>query len=239
MLNKKTSIQQYSSESYSLLIKTEYTVKNLKRLTGIISILITVSCIAFADTAPKDVNIKLAEKKQLNTFFSNFSEAFVEPFEKDALSDAALIQFCITHNYINNYSFFVKAGGEYQMKIKASYINSSAVKFFGRKVVKHQSVGSIEYKNGWYYTTDASGEAFSFSQIATLYDNGNNIYTATVNVYTAGSGWAGNVHGDNAEWKKFSPDDLPELSEVMKSTLQKIKDKGNSRYILIDYLKVK
>ena len=201
----------------------------------------TLNCVAFAQKAPGEVKLKPAEKKILNTFFSNFSEAMIEPFEKDSLSDRALIQFCIIHNYINNYKFFVKGGEEYQVKIKASYIDSSAEKFFGRKIIRHQSVGEIEYKNGWYYNTDASGEEYSFSQIVSLYDNGNNLYTATVNVYSAGSGWTGNVHGDEKEWKKNSPDDIPVISEVMKATLQKVKEKqnGKSRYILIDYQKVR
>jgi hypothetical protein len=95
------------------------------------------------------------------------------------------------------------------------------------------------YKDGWYYTTDASGEAYYFSQIVSLYDKGNDEYVATVNVYTAGSGWTGNIHADAKEWKKASPDDVPELSEVMRCTLQKVKEKGKSRYILVDYIKVK
>lgn len=214
-------------------------MKTLKRLTAIITILITLSCIAFAQSAFKEVKLKPAEKKLLNTLFSNFSEALVEPFEKDEFSDAAMVQFCITHNYINNYRFFVKGGEEYQVKIKASFIDSTALKFFGRKIVKHQSIGEIDYKDGWYYTTDATGEAYFFSQIANLHDNGNSMYTATVNVYSTGSGWTGNVHGDEKEWRKASPDDVPEITEVMKCTLQKVKEKGKSRYILVDYIKVK
>jgi len=212
----------------------------MKRLIGIIgTICITLSCVTSAQSAPKEVKLKPAEKKLLNTFFSNFSEVFVEPFEKDEISDSALIQFAVSHNYRNNYKFFVKGGEEYQVKIKASYLDESVNKFFGRKIVKHHPVGEIDYRDGWYYTTDASGEEFSFSQIATLVDNGSSMYTATVNVYSAGSGWTGNVNGTDAEWKKASPDDFPQLSEVMTATLQKITEKGKSRYILIDYLKLK
>ena len=65
------------------------------------------------------------------------------------------------------------------------------------------------------------------------------MYTAAVNVYYAGSGWTGNVHGTEKEWKKFSPDDVPQLANVMQATLQKVTEKGKSRYILIDYIKVK
>ncbi len=212
-------------------------MKRFFRIIGII--FITLSVITFAQSAPKEVKLKPAEKKLLNTFFSNFSEVFVEPFEKDEISESALIQFAISHNYRNNYKFFVKGGEEYQVKIKSSYVDDTVNKFFGKKIVKHHSVGEIDYKDGWYYTTDASGEEYSFSQIVTLVDNGISMYTATVNVYSAGSGWTGNVHGTDAEWKKASPDDFPQLSEVMTATLQKITEKGKSRYILIDYLKLK
>jgi len=65
------------------------------------------------------------------------------------------------------------------------------------------------------------------------------MYTAIVNVYSAGSGWTGDVHGTEKEWGKASPDDVPQISQVMKATLKKVTEKGKSRYILIDYLKVK
>jgi len=214
-------------------------MKNLKKITGIIFILLTLTGVAFAQAAPKEVKLKPAEKKLLNTFFSNFSEVLLEPFEKDEISDAALIQFSVLHNYKNNYKFFVHAGEEYQVKINASHVDDSIDKFFGRKISKHRFIGEINYKDGWYYTTDASGEEYFFSQIVNLFDNGSNMYTATVNVYAAGSGWTGNVHGDEKEWKKSSPDDVPQISEVMKCTLQKVKEKGKSRYILVDYIKVK
>ncbi len=197
--------------------------------------------IAFAGTSPREVKLTSAEKKQLNTFFSNFSEVFVEPFAKDKISDRALIEFSIYHNYKNNEKRFVKGGKEYQVKIKASYIDETAMKFFGKKISKHQSIddSGIEYKDGWYYTTDASGEEYDFSQIVSLVDNGDSIFTATVNVYSASSGWVGDTHATEKEWRKASADDIPQVTQVMKATLKKIIDKGKSRYILVDYVKVK
>ncbi|HPS86856.1 MAG TPA: hypothetical protein PLY36_08935 [Spirochaetota bacterium] len=203
--------------------------------------LIMFTSIVSAQSTPKEVKLNPAEKKQLNTFFSNFSEVFVKPFKKDAISDTELIEFSVSHNYRNNEKLFVKGGEEYQVKIKASYIDNSAVKFFGRNIKKNQSIAGsgIEYRDGWYFTTDASGEEYYFSQIVSLSDDGNNMYTAIVNVYAAGSGWTGNVHGDAKEWKKTSPEDVPEISEVIKATLRKVTEKGKGRYILIDYLKEK
>jgi len=208
---------------------------------AIIMPLILFNGLSFAETNGKDVKLTPAEKKQLNTYFSNFSEVFLEPFAKDKITDKSLIAFSVSHNYRNNEKLFVKGGEEYQVKIKASYIDDSVNRFFGKKITKHQSIddSGIVYRDGWYYTTDASGEEYSFSQIAGLSDNGNSMYTAIVNVYSADSGWTGNVHGTESEWKKSSPDDVPQLAEVMKATLRKVAEKGKSRYILIDYVRVR
>ena len=210
-------------------------------ITSLILSLIMITGTVTAQAAPKEVKLNPAEKKLMNTFFSNFSEVLVEPFAKDKITDKELIEFSISHNYRNNEKLFVKGGKEYQVKIKASSVDDSVVKFFGRKISKHQPVDDrgIEYKDGWYYTTDASGEEYFFSQIVSLFDNGGGMYSATVNVFGAGSGWTGNVHGNETEWKKAEPDDVPQIIEVMKATLQKVTEKGKSRYILIDYIKIK
>jgi hypothetical protein len=204
-------------------------------------LLFTIFTIAvFPFTLGKEVKLTLKEKKELNTFFSNFSEVFVEPFAKDKISDIKLIEFSIYHNYKNNEKRFVKGGKEYQVKIKTSYIDETVMKFFGKEIKKHQSVADsgIDYKDGWYYTTDASGEEYDFSQIVSLYDNGNGLYTAIVNVYSAGSGWVGDTHANENIWKKASPDDVPQVTDRMKATLQKVTENGRSRYILIDYTRV-
>lgn len=212
----------------------------LKRFVMSLMILLYVAEISFAATPGKEVKLTPAEKKQLNTFFSNFSEVFLEPFAKDKISDTELIEFSIYHNYKNNEKRFVRGGKEYQVKIKASYIDETVMKYFGKKITKHQSIddSGIEYKDGWYYTTDATGEEYDFSQIVSLSDNGNGMYTAMVNVYSAGSGWVGDTHADEKAWKNASPDDVPRVTQVMKATLQKVTENGKSRYILIDYARV-
>jgi len=212
----------------------------LKKIIVPLLMLFFITGISFAANPGKELKLTPKEKKELNTFFSNFSEVFVEPFAKDKISDIKLIEFSIYHNYRNNEKRFTKGGKEYQVKIKASYIDETVMKFFGKKITKHQSIADsgIDYKDGWYYTTDASGEEFDFSQIASLYDNGGNIFTATVNVYSASSGWVGDTHANENVWKKASPDDVPQITDKMKATLQKVTEKGKSRYILIDYTRV-
>lgn len=214
---------------------------NRKLMAAAVILLFIFTGAAFAETPGKEVKLSVSEKKQLNIFFSNFSEVFLEPFAKDKITDKALIAFSVSHNYRNNEKLFVKGGKEYQVKIKASYIDDTVMKFFGKKISKHQSVNDAdaEYRDGWYYKTEASGEEYDFSQVVSLHDNGDGIFTATVNVFSAGSGWTGNVHGNEKEWKKASPEDVPQITQVMKATLKKVTEKGKGRYILMEYIKVK
>jgi hypothetical protein len=213
----------------------------MKRLVcgATIIFILSMAMTCFAQIAGKEVKLAPADKKALNTFFSNFSEAFVKPFTKAGLADADLIQFGVTHNYTNNKKLFVKAGQENLIKIRTGYIDDAAGKYFGVSVKKHQPVEGIAYKDGWYFIPEASGEAFVFSQVVNLYDIGNNMYEGSVNVYTASSGWTGNVHGSQKDWKKGPENDAPELSEVMKATIRKIAENGRSRYILVEYSKLK
>lgn len=214
----------------------------MKRIWISISLtIISLICITSASAQDCGKQLKLSQReiKLLNTFLSNFSEVSMEPFTGENLKDKDLIRFGVEHNYRNNAKLFVKSGSENQVKIKESYIDESVKKFFGRKIKKHQSAEGIEYKNGWYFIPEASGESFSFSQVADIYDSGHSIFTATVNVYTAGSGWNGNVHGNMNEWKKASEDDIPALSGFMKAVLHKVTEKGKSRYILLEYTKIK
>lgn len=192
---------------------------------------------AFTEENCREIQLAPSEKKLIDTFFSNFSEVFLKPFDKEGITDSEMIQFGVMHNYRNNGKRFIKGEKGYQVKIKASFVDESVEKFFGRKIGKHQPVDNIDYKDGWYFITEASGEIFSFSQLAGLCDNGKGLYTATVNIYTAGSGWTGDVHGTAKEWGMASSDDVPELSEVMTATLHKLTEKGRSRYILVDYVK--
>lgn len=212
-----------------------------KKLVLLASVSAVLAGAVPALTAGKELKLSAKERKELNTFFSNFSEVFVEPFTRDSIKDSDLIRFSVSHNYINNIKLFSKGGKEYQVKISASNVDASVMKFFGRKITKHQSVDDdgIEYRDGWYYKTDASGEELSFSQVASLSDEGNGTYTAIVNVYIAGSGWTGDINADEKTWKKESPDDVPVLTWVMKATLRKVTEKGKSRYILVEYIKIR
>lgn len=184
---------------------------------------------------PKEVQLTSEEKKKLDTFFSNFSEAYLEPFKSESITDDALIDFGVMHCYINNRKSFETVDAA-NLKVKSELVSSAVQKYFKKNINENKSTKQYKYKNGYYYVPAADGEAFTFSQIESLNELGNNLYTAFVNVYSASSGWTGNVHGTPGEWKKG--EDAPELTGKYKATIQKdANSNGNNSYILIDYAK--
>jgi hypothetical protein len=201
-----------------------------------------VSVMTFPGTVQAQVPQNLgkpsaAEQKKLNTFFSNFSEVFVEAFSQDSLGDQTLITFGVAHNYRNRSKLFERTADGAKAKIKAIYVDQATQKYFDRKIEKHQSVGDYEYKGGYYYLTEASGEMLQFSQVERVVSLGNKRYAVDVNVYSSSSGWTGNVHATPASWKK-SGDEAPQLSQRMKATIAITTGAdGKTSYALLEYRK--
>jgi hypothetical protein len=194
------------------------------------------------DTIAKsqEINQTQSEKRELNKYFSYFSEVFMEPFEPDALSDKSMIRFSVFHNYRNNERIFERSKDGMKAKIKESIVDETAIKFFNKKIIKHQKLEGIEYSKGYYLIDEAGGEAYVFSQVEKFTDNGNGIYTALLNVYTANSGWTDDPNGNVQEWKKSANgDEIPELTGQMEATIKKVTEDGKSRYILLSYKNVK
>ena len=55
-------------------------------------------------SAKNEIKLNGAEIKNLNIFFSNFSEAHVTSFDENSLNDDILLKFGIRHVYINKFS---------------------------------------------------------------------------------------------------------------------------------------
>jgi len=199
--------------------------------------LLALSALPVLASPPTDLPLSPAETRSLNTFFSNFSEVLLEPFAAQEVSDSLLIAFALGHNQRNNPQRFVAGTEEGTLRIQAPLLDETTRRFFGRAIRTHQALPArdIQFRDGWYQIFEGSGEVFFFSRIDRLEALGNDLFTAHVRVYSAGSGWTGDVHGTEADWKKADPGDIPELTERMKATLKKITEKGKSRYILIDY----
>ncbi|MGV8019186.1 MAG: hypothetical protein AB2L26_13535 [Ignavibacteria bacterium] len=182
---------------------------------------------------PKEVKLTTEEQKKLNIFFSNFSEVGLKPFSSGSAADEELINFGVLHNYKNNLSKFEKVDN-LNSKIKEEHVSASIKKYFGINFSGHKSTGDFKYKNGYYYVSIADGEAFTFSQVEKLNDMGGDKYSAYVNVYTAGSGWTGDVHASPKKWGGGGEE--PVLTGSFKATISKTSGpKGESVYTLIDY----
>lgn len=211
----------------------------------------------------KEIVLDKTAWKNLNIFFSNFSEAEVPAFSKDNLSNNDLIMFGIHHIARNDSSSDIKRVEPYYEnnamgRISAKHIESSVEKYFGKKITKHETVLAFKYSNnsnayctykdGYYILPQAETEIWpicspggynpKFSQISKLIDNGNNYYTCYVNIYSYGDNFVGDPYAGTIEdWKKDNSADLvPTLGTKMKATIKKESD---GRYILIDYLQDK
>lgn len=195
-------------------------------------------------SVPKEVKMDNALRKKLNTFFSNFSEVGVEPFNKDKIDNKSLISFGVLHNYINRSDRWESAD-DLHGKLKAKYVEAAVEKYFGRKIEKHESVPPyIRYKNGYYYMPHADGEGtIIFSQITKLIEIGNGFFVATVDIYEASDHVDFNPHGTPVEWRKAAAraekkygvlEDVPKRIATMTATIRKV---SKERYILLEYLK--
>lgn len=182
----------------------------------------------------KEIIMDATMKKQLDTFFSNFAEAYVQPFAKGKIEDENLIRFGALHVILNNAKLIETKGDNNYGYIKAETIDGAALYFFGVKPQKHTSIDGYTYENGYYKFPKASGEVNTFSQIDKLYDSGNGTFKAEVSIYTASSGFTGDSHGTLEQWKA-SGEDIPTLNKKINAVIQKIKDNGKERYILLEY----
>lgn len=178
----------------------------------------------------KLIRLSQDEWNQLNTFFSNFSETFLEPFDSNGPTDEALIIFGIRHNYRNR-SYALVSGG-----VPEKQVDYATLKYFGKKVPVHHSAGAYQYKNGVYYKPQASGESICFSQVVQLEEMGNSIFKAEINIFQASSGFAGNPNGNDDTWSK-EVEYPPKVIAKMIGVIRKINDNSGARYILTEYKK--
>ena len=182
-----------------------------------------------------EISMDIDVQKKLDTFFSNFSEANVKPFEKGKIDDSSLIGFGVIHVIINNNNLIQHKGeNKNEGYIKAEDVDTMTSYYFGKKVNQHKTVDSYIFENGSYKFQMASGEAYTFSQIEKLSDLGNNKYQAEVSIYKASSGFNGDSHSTINDWQA-SGEEVPELSNIVTATIEKINENGKERYILIEY----
>lgn len=183
------------------------------------------------------IRLTPAEQQKFNTFFSNFSEAFVPPFSrKTGCKNEDLIRFGVFHNRINRLDLWKKTGDGSSSRIPARTIEESIDRFFGPKKVRHQNVDdSITYRGGYYYFPNADGEAITFSQMSRLRKGSRQEeFVAEVQVYRAPNGWDGDPQASPSTWKDAGGG-KPERIERRTATIRKVTEKGAIRFILVEY----
>jgi len=185
----------------------------------------------------KEIILSSTMRKQLNTFFSNFSEAWVPPFQKGKMPNSTLIQFGIMHNVINNRKLIheLRDGNG---ALTRQYVEQSVKKYFGNAKIVHGTIPGYRYTNGQYTFPLGDGEELRFAQLTKLVDLGNQHFRASVNEYIAPNHFE-DVHALENEWKRLPEDERPILRAIMSATINKVTEKGKSRYILIEYVQVK
>lgn len=168
------------------------------------------------------MKLEPAQQKNLNVFFSNFSEAHVASFSQGALTDQAIIDFALRHLYINKFKSLKPSKDGYSVTATPEQVDTAAIKYFGHKPAQH--------KEKSYSIPVADGDMFVFSQLDTLEDVGSDTFKASGTIYSTGSGGTPDVHATPADWEKAGE----EVSVYGKFSAL-IKAEGE-RHILIEYL---
>ena len=184
---------------------------------------LAVSILLFSGLAMAQTEEKLspAEKRALDTFFSNFSEANVESFSRNGISDDALLQFALAHNYINRLKSLTRTPDGQSVLVPAKAVDETTLKYFGRKIARHAQPS--------YQVPMAEGEAYAFSQIVRLLKQDNGLFKAEGTIYVTSSGGTPDPHGTPAQWKKQG-------EEVTRSeTFSALIEHTAGRYILLEY----
>lgn len=204
-----------------------------KLLTFIIT---TVMLLMFALPAMAGSRAEMSSgmRDQLDTFFSNFAEARVGSFVvNNEIPMDTFVNFGVQHNLINRKYDLVNVNEGY-WGVKKEAVENAVYKYFGRRI---NAVSSRQYKltNNLYLVPKASGEGLVFAQVAEWHENGTDIFTGVANIYSASSGFTGNVHGTAEQWRREAPEDVPALIGRYMFTVTRSPADAD-RYVLVDWL---
>jgi hypothetical protein len=180
--------------------KLNIAILNLKTMSIIVAIVLSIlslnACNAAADpgqnpkltTIADQQPIQLSEeqRRELNTFFSNFSEASVGPFANGQISDDELIRFGLLHIIKNRNVAELMSMRDQYGGIPLEEVDYATNKYFDKVVSSHRSIPYHEFVSGHYMLFKLGGDGLWFSQIQSLYDNKDGTYTAIVDVYSSG-----------------------------------------------------
>ena len=124
------------------------------------------------------------ELKRLNTFLSNFAEAYLTNFDVNTVTPEELIGFGILHNWFNNWGRFVSVenpalfSDDYaRYRIDVKYISESIKKYFDIDFKEHREVKmeneyvDYYYDGKFYYAGLGDGDPVSSTRIKEVYRN--------------------------------------------------------------------
>jgi hypothetical protein len=182
-----------------------------------------LAVIAGATAAEK---LDTAQRRELDTFFSNFSEARVESFTPGSLSDDALLSFALAHNYINKFKTLKVSRDKLSVLVPAESVDRTTEKYFGRTLGAHRGAP--------YSVPLADGEALPFSQVRTLTARGEaGHYQAEGIIYQPGGVGPLDVHATPQTWSRQGA----EVQETARFTavIDKVRTGGGERWVLREY----
>ena len=206
----------------------------MKKLITLIFVSLLAVFYALPAGAANRAELSAAQRDKLDTFFSNFAEAHVGSFVvNNEIPMETFINFGVQHNLINRRYDLVNVNEGY-WGVKKEAVEAAVYKYFGRRI---EAVSSRQYKltNNLYIVPKAGGEAFTFAQVADWNESGNGVWAGIANIYTASSGFTGDVHGTAEQWKKEAPEDVPALTGRYMFTVTRSPADAD-RYVLVDWL---
>lgn len=188
-------------------------------------------------------------KVMFNTFFSNFAEINLGFFENSNISDDELFKFGVWHLVNNGYGETVLNNSQIPyLKITNEQILSSIKKYFNKQInidkftSSKQFEGHATYKGGYFLVSPGESQEvdFDFALIQSLFDNGNDYYTALINVYNTEDELI-NLKDNNINLlEPYKNADLDKkLSKVSYKVKAKVHKESDGRYILTEYLQSK
>ena len=204
-----------------------------KLITFILSSLLLILSALPAGAASR-AELSAAERDKLDVFFSNFAEAHVGSFVvNNEIPMETFVNFGVQHNLINRHYDLVNVNDGYS-GVKKEAVEAAVYRYFGRQI---NAVSTNRYKltNNLYIVPKAGGEAIRFAQVADWNENGDGVWVGIANIYTASSGFAGNIHGTAEQWQKEDPKDVPELIGRYMFTVTR-SPSDPDRYVLVDWL---
>ena len=206
----------------------------MKKLLTVIVASVMMILFALPAGAASRSELSKAERERLDTFFSNFAEAHIDSFVvNNELPLDTFVAFGVRHNLINRKYDLVNVNEGY-WGVKKEAVENAVYKYFGRRI---NAVSSRQFKmtNNLFVVPKASGEALTFAQVAEWNNMGNGVWTGVANIYTASSGFTGDVHGTPEQWSKEAPEDVPALTgRYMFTVTRSPSDPG--REVLVDWL---